>query len=74
MIQTSKQLDRFKSLIIGNAVSEYRFYLPSGPTYEMRSAAISWKLLAAAAFALWILINFCSVAIAGIAAFRPEKN
>ena len=74
MIQTAKQIEQFKALILDCEASGAQFYRPSGPTSIMKSAAISGTILAGTMLVLWILINFCAVLIASLPAFHAEKK
>ncbi|MBO4492322.1 MAG: hypothetical protein J5944_13305 [Lentisphaeria bacterium] len=74
MVQTAKQLDQFKSLILDCEISDTLFYRPSGPTCITQSSVISRATLAATVFMLWILINFCTILIACLPAFHAEKK
>ena len=74
MVQTAKQLDQFKSLILDCEISGAQFYRPSGPTFSAQTSAVSRRILATTVFLVWILINFCAVLIASLPAFHAEKK
>ena len=74
LVQTNNLLERFKRMILDNEFSASRFYLPSGPTYRIQTAVVSWKILAVVTLLIWLLINLCSLAVVSLEVFRPEKK
>ena len=72
MIQTSRKLEEFRTMIVDNTILEQEFCVPVGPAYLKTERVLSPAVLLAGAAGLWLLLNFCAAAVAGSAAFRKE--